>query len=165
MADIKKPDQETVQLLGKECTAIRRSNGEDKITMKTSDFNEVLASEGVTKEVREAVSKAHNKIATDVIKFMSDRNLKLNKGKKETDKDFTPKTVVQLGSGDGSMEFELRPIVRHTGKDIKTGEPYTTVKYGTVRATVGYQFGKDIRAKDGLLDTIESEFTKVFGKK
>lgn len=164
MAEIKKPETEVVTLLGKECQAYRKSDQSERIVMKKGDWDDVLASHGVTKEVREAVKKADDAVAADVLKFQSDRLLKLNKGKKEADKDFCPKSVITLGTGSGAMEFELRPIVRHTGKDIKTGEPYTTVKYGTVRATKSYKFCGDLSREGGLLDQIEQQFAKVYGK-
>ena len=165
MAEIKKPEAETVLLLGKECQAYRKADQSERVVMKKGDWDDVLASHGVTKEVREAVEKADDAIAADVLKFQSERLLKINKGKKEADKDFCPKSVITLGSGSGSMEFELRPIVRHTGKDIKTGEPYTTTKYGTVRATKAYKFCGEIAKEGGLLDQIEQQFAKVYGKK
>lgn len=165
MPEIKKPEQEIVTLLGKECVAIRKSSGEDKIVMKKNDFDEILSSHGVTKEVRDVVRKADDAVAAEVLKFQSERLLKLNKGKKEGDKDFCPKSVIALGSGSGAMEFELRPIVRHTGKDIKTGAPYTTVKYGTVKATKSYKFCPELTKEGGLLDQIEDQFAKVYGSK
>jgi len=156
---------ETVTLLGKECQAIRKTDGTDKVVMRSGDFAEILASHGVTKEVRDVVKKADDAIAEEVVKFQSERLLKLNKGKKEDAEGFVKKSIVTLGQGSGAMEFELRPIVRHTGKDIKTGEPYTTVKYGQIRATKLYQFGAELRKDGGVLDKVEAEFTKVYGGK
>ena len=154
---------EKVTLLGKELELTHKSGGDAVVTMRKGDFDSVLAEKGVTKEVRETVRKAHDEIVSDVLKFEQDYLLKANKGKKEGDAGFVKSLEARLGAGDSSMAVKLTPHKVHTGKDIKSGAPYTTHKWGVASVTLNYQFASDLRKEGGALDQISKSFEKAMG--
>lgn len=156
---------EKVTVLGKELELTVKKGGDAVVSMRKGDFDSVLADKGVTKEVRETVRKAHDEIVADVLKFEQDYLLKANKGKKENDESFIKSLETRLGSGDGSMAVKLTPHKVHTGKDIKTGKPYTTHKFGVASVTLNYQFASEVRKEGGVLDQMSSAFEKALGGK
>lgn len=157
---------ETCEFLGKEAQIIKKSDGSEKIVVKTADANEILAGLGVTKEVREVVRKADDTIVQAAAELQRDRLLKLNKGKKEGDKGYTTKSTLVFGSGSGSLTTELIPHKVHNGKDIKTQTPYTNHKYGVFRVTKVYALCADLRKEGGLMDQMAADFnTAINGKK
>lgn len=154
-----------VKVLGKDLELTVKKSGDAVVSMKKGDFDQILADKGVTKEVRETVRKAHDEIVEEVVKFEKDYILKANKGKKEDDPSYIKSLETRLGSGDSSMAIKTTPHKVHTGKDIKTGEPYTTHKYGVVSVTLNYQYANEMRREGGLLDTVASDFEKALGGK
>ena len=160
-----KEQTEKVTLLGKELELTVKKGGDAVINMRKGDFDSVLADKGVTKEVRETVRKAHDEITADVLKFEQDYLLKANKGKKEDASDYIKSIETRLGAGDGSMAIKLVPHKVHNGKDIKSGKPYTTHKFGVATVTLNYQFAAEVRKEGGLLDSMSKAFEKSLAKK
>ena len=152
---------EKVALLGKELDLTVKKGGDAVVTMRKGDFDSILADKGVTKEVRETVRKAHDEIVDEVAKFESDYLLKANKGKKEDSDGFVKSLEVRLGAGDGSMAVKMVPHKVHTGKDIKTGKPYTTHRYGVTTVTLNYSFAAEMRKEGGKLDQYATAFEKA----
>jgi len=164
MADAK-DKVEKVTVLGKELELTVKKSGDAVVTMRKGDFDAILADKGVTKEVRETVRKAHDEIVADVLKFEKDYLLKTNKGKKEDAEGFVKSLETRLGAGDGSMAVKLVPHKVHTGKDLKTQQPYTSHKWGVATVTLNYQFANTVRAEGGLLDEMSKAFEKALPAK
>lgn len=159
------PKTEKVTVLGKELELTVKSGGDAVVTMRKGDFDSVLAEKGVTKEVRDTVRKAHDEIVSDVLKFEQDYLLKANKGKKEDGDGYIKSLETRLGAGDGSMAVKLTPHKVHTGKDIKSGKPYTTHRFGVASVTLNYAYASEVRREGGLLDDISKSFEKALGGK
>ena len=153
-----------VTVLGKELELTVKKSGDGVITMRKGDFDSILADKGVTKEVRDTVRKAHDEIVDEVTKFETEYLLKANKGKKEDSDGFIRSLETRLGAGDGSMVVKMVPHKVHTGKDIKTGKPYTTHKYGVATVTLNYSFAAELRKEGGKLDEYAKSFEKAMSK-
>lgn len=164
MADAKK-EPEKVKLLGKELELTVKSGGDAVVTMRKGDFDDILKEKGVTKEVRDVVRSAHDAVVSEVTKFEKDYLLKANKGIKEDDPKFIKSLEARLGNGDGSMTIKMIPHKVHTGKDIKSGKPYTTHTYGKVITTLNYSYCQEMRKEGGELDQIAAAFEKQLGGK
>ena len=156
---------EIIKFMDKDAQVIRRSDGSEKIVVKTADANEIYAGLGVTAEVRNTIREADDKIVGAALKLQSERMLANNKGKKENDAGWMPRSELVFGSGNGAIETEVTAHRAHTGKDIKTGEPYTSHKYGTIRVTKVYKACAELRKEGGLFDQIAKDFEKACAKK
>lgn len=160
-----KEKTETVKVLGHDLELTIKKSGDAVATMRKGDFDAILADKGVTKEVRDVTRKAHDEIVAEVLKTEKDFLLKANKGKKEDAEGFVKSFETRLGAGDGSMAIKLTPHKVHTGKDIKTGEPYTAHRWGVATVTLNYAFASELRKADGELDQISKAFETAMSKK
>lgn len=157
---------ETLKILGKDLDLTVKTNGEAVVSMKKSDFDSVLESKGVTKEVRKTVQQAHDEITSDVLKAENDWLLKANKGKKETDPKFIKSIEARLGgTGDGSMAIKLTAHKVHNGVDLKTKKPYSTHKWGVASVTLNYSLAADVRREGGLMEQIANDWKKALPAK
>ena len=160
MAEELKP----IKIWGKECTVSRSSKGVETIRMSNSDFAEKLNELGVTKEVRDVVQKATDKLAEDSAIVVKDRIIEINKGKKPGDEGFIPRVEFQLGSGKDSFETVIDALKIRDGKGIG-GKPYHTETYGSVTFTKNAGFAREARKEGGVLDQIQKQCMAAFAKK
>lgn len=154
----------TVKFMGKDLVVTRNEKTKsEKLVMRTNDFKDVLTSEGVTEEMRKKIDEVDNKIAAESLKFMSDRILKSNKGKKEDDPDFIGKMSMVLGTGSGAIDTEIVAHTHTTG--AINGKPYDKHHYGICAVTKSIALCSDLRKEGGLLKQIEADFEKAYAPK
>lgn len=165
MAEAKEAKAQTIKLLGKELEVTVKKGGDAFATMRKGDFDAVLESKGVTKEVRDTIIKANDEIVSEVSKAETDFLLAANKGKKEDDPTFIKSFDARLGAGNFSMSVKKIPHSVHSGKDIKTGKPYETHKWGRTIVTFNYQASADFRKEGGQADKEAEAFMKALGGK
>lgn len=156
----------SLKILGQDLELTVKTNGEAVVSMKKADFDSILESKGVTKEVRKTVQAAHDEITADVLKAENEWLLKTNKGIKEDDPKFVKSIEARLGgSGDGSMAIKLTGHKVHTGKDIRSGKSYESHKWGIASVTLNYALASDLRKEGGMLDQISAAWQKALPSK
>ena len=160
---VEKP--QTIKLLGKELEVTVKKTGDAFATMHKGDFDAVLAEKGVTKEVREVLTKANDEIVSEVSKAETEFLLAANKGKKEDDPSFIRSFDARLGAGNFSMSVKKIPHQVHTGKDIKTGKPYESHKWGRTVVTLNFMASAEFRKEGGQADQEAKKFMDALSKK
>lgn len=148
-------EEKKLEILGKPVEEATKKDGSTIYTMRSADFDAILADNGITKEVKATVSSATDLIAEAAVKFLHAR-CKEHEGEK---------CVARLGNGNLSQEIAIVGHKVHTGKDIRTGEPYTSEKFGVVTASLNYQFARAMRAEGGLLDEVAKDMESFYKKR
>ena len=158
-------ETETVKFLEKECQVThKKSTGLEKISMSNGDFSDVLASYGVTKEVRETIHKAHDSIVEKASTFVTDRMIAANKGKKEGEEGFVPRIELHLGSGNDAMCVGINAHKISEGTGI-SGQPYKKETWGKIDVKLSYSMAREVRKEGGLLDQCSDRIMKAMGGK
>lgn len=167
-------------LLGK---PLKRTEG-GVLTMTRKDYHDVLASLGVTPEVRSTISAAELKVASEALtllnanmqSFAEEHRARIAEAKTavasgkattsqrrlaESDPN-APVAEIVLGSGDGRTTIAIAAKDEYKGINPRTGEPVHTVKHGVVT----YETRRTLPSElDPLLKKIEDDCAKAFGVK
>lgn len=158
-------EEKTIKCLGKDCKiVVNPEKSIAKVSMGTSDFNDILASHGMTEEVRKVVNAAHSKVALDALTFAEGQFEALNKGKKEGADGFIKRVEVALGKGEDSMRVGFTGHVVSEGTGIN-GKPYHKETWGAYDIKLNYSFGRAERAEGGPLDQLAQKCCKFMGGK
>ena len=71
----------------------------------------------------------------------------------------------RLGAGNFSMSVKKIPHQVHTGKDIKTGKPYESHKWGRTIVTLNFMASAEFRKEGGQADQEAKKFMDALSKK
>ena len=160
-----KTPAETVEFLGKVCKVTRKTNGDEKIVMTKSDYDDILTDRGVTPQMRDKIKEVDDEIVKEALKFSSERLLKTNKGLKDDDPNFIRRGMMVLGQGSGAITTTITPHRVWNGVDRQTQKPVTKHYYGECEVTKSYAFGHDARKPGGIVSSIQDAFEKRYGVK
>ena len=141
--------EKTYEICGVELT----NKGEGYLTMGKKDYEKVLDSKGVTKEVRDTVAKAQSEIVEESLKVA--RDVILDQG--------VEKAEVKLGTGDGSLRVDLVGRQERTITNPQTKEQSQVVNFGVATVKVKHSVPQALQGT--LMAEIASDCEKAFSKK
>lgn len=153
--EAKKSEPTEIKLMGQPAIKTILKDGTIVATMKKANYDAILESKGITKEVTKAMESGLHSIAKDAILEAKDLCLKNDGANVE----------LRLGTGSFSQNIKFTGRKVYNGRNPATGEEIHTVKHGVVDAELNLAWGKEFKGEEGLLAQVANECTAFFEAK